>query len=90
MKLTLNKNLLTVLLMVSHKKALLINESHIGLCKDWLKALKQYYHSIPDDIIQRLALKKSHTCFMAIACFTVPDEWLSTEEDDLPNFEFAY
>ena len=72
------------------KKKLLVTEGSMGLCEDWSEDLKQYFHSLPDDLVENLGLKRNLNCFREIETMTIPDSWMETPADELHKFSFSF
>ncbi|HHJ3080282.1 TPA: hypothetical protein ACPVZG_004133 [Vibrio parahaemolyticus] len=62
-------DLLNIILAVKEKKTLAVTESMLGLCDDHFAATKEYFESLPHDLINKEGLKKNQYCFEAILNF---------------------
>ncbi len=88
---TVNKTLLNLLYAIKTKQSLAIVESNIFENKeDWLKELRDYFYSLPDDKMKEAGLVKNEYCIRAIEMFDIPDEWMKSLYEDLGRFTFSF
>jgi hypothetical protein len=88
--LNMNESLLSVLVMLKHKQALLKSEVELGLCDDWSRELRQYIFALPKSIFHNVGLKRNEQCIRAIESLRIPGEWLTTESDKLSFYRFGF
>lgn len=86
----MNESLLSVLVMLKRKQALLISEAELGMCTDWPRELRRFIFSLPKSMFQGVGLKRNEQCIRAIERLDVPGEWLTTESDELSFYKFGF
>lgn len=92
MNISLNKDLLSIIIAIQSKKQFSINESILGLdnSEDWLQVVQDYYYNLPDDLVHNNGLKKNQYCFDALLNFNLTPYIMKTKSSKLGNFEFKY
>jgi hypothetical protein len=89
--LTLNDKLLSVLSALTQRRALAITESELGFNDDdWMTVVRDYFYTLPPDLITKLGLKRNVGCIRAIQHLEIPTEWLDIELADLHQFTFSF
>ena len=86
----LNKEILNTVLAVQYYKKHKIAEGILLNTKnrDWYTPTEEYYHSLPDYILEKAGLKKNINDFEKVLNYNVTDEMLSTLFSGLWIFDF--
>ena len=89
--LKLSEKLLTVLTALKDRQALAITESSLfDDKKDWQKALREYFYSLPKELTDEVGLDRNELCIRAVEWLEIPQEWNETDFDELSQFTFSY
>ena len=89
--LTLNEKLLTLLSAIKARQQLAIIETSIeGFSDDWMKVLRQYFVSLPEASMAEAGLIRNENCIRAIERFDIPEEWLTTDINELHQYTFSF
>jgi hypothetical protein len=87
---TMSTRLLFVIDAVQKTRGVAVSEGCLGISKDWLSKTREYFFSLPDDLIAELGLKKNELCLMAILDFKLSNELTELEDSALSLLLFGF